>query len=207
MLACGPLYVGMSASRPISTRRRGSSPSRARSGRTPSSPSEYVAQIRAIQHIELRALEKGYLQGIFVDEGQRVAKGTRMFQIMPLIYQAEVQKAQAEAELAEIEFKNTKLLADKNVVSPNELALAKAKLDKAKAEVALATTHKSLHRDPRAVRRHHRPLPRAAGQPGRGGRPAHDPVRQQHDVGLLQRPRGGVPRIQVAAARRAGRRR
>ncbi len=105
---------------------------------------EYVAQVRAIQHIELRALEKGYLQGIFVDEGQRVATGRRMFQIMPLIYQAEVQKAQAEADLSEIELNNTKILADKNVVSPNELSLVNAKLNKAKAEVALATTHKSL---------------------------------------------------------------
>jgi len=105
---------------------------------------DYVAQIRAIQHIELRALEKGYLQGIFIDEGQRVAKGAKMFQIMPMIYQAEVQKANAEAELSAIELKNTKLLADKDVVSPNELALAKAKFSKAKAEVALAATHKSM---------------------------------------------------------------
>src|SRR5690348_1232300 len=60
---------------------------------------DYVAQIRAIQHIELRALARGYVQGIFVDEGQHIAKGTRMFQIMPMIYQAEVQKAGAEAAL------------------------------------------------------------------------------------------------------------
>jgi membrane fusion protein, multidrug efflux system len=105
---------------------------------------EYVAQIRAIQHIELRALEKGYLQGVFVDEGVQVATGRRLFQIMPLIYQAEVQKAQAEADLSQIELNNTKILADKNVVSPNELALVNAKLNKAKAEVALATTHRSL---------------------------------------------------------------
>jgi membrane fusion protein, multidrug efflux system len=105
---------------------------------------EYVAQIHAIQHIELRALEKGYLQGIFVDEGQRVEKTTRMFQIMPMIYQAEVAKTKAEAELTQVEYNNTKLLADKNVVSPNELALAQAKLNKAAAEVALASTHKSL---------------------------------------------------------------
>lgn len=105
---------------------------------------DYVAQIRAIQHIELRALEKGYLQQIFIDEGQRVAKGAKMFQIMPMIYQAEVQKANAEAELSEIELRNTKLLADKNIVSPNELALAKAKLSKAKAEVSLASTHRSM---------------------------------------------------------------
>lgn len=105
---------------------------------------DYVAQIRAIQHIELRALEKGYLQGIFVDEGQRIQKNTKMFQIMPLMYQAEVQKANAEADLTEIELNNTKLLADKNVVSPNELALAKARLNKAKAQVAMATTQKSM---------------------------------------------------------------
>lgn len=105
---------------------------------------EYVAQLRAMQHIEVRALEKGYLQGIFVDEGQLVPKGKKMFQLLPLIYQAEVQKARAEAKLTEIEYENTKLLADKNVVSPNELALADAKFGKAKAEVALASSHKSL---------------------------------------------------------------
>ena len=99
---------------------------------------QYVCQIRAISHIELRALEKGYLQGIFVDEGQTVKKGQLMFQIMPMLYQAELQKAQAEADFVEIEYKNTKRLADSNVVAPNELALAKAKFDKAKAELALA---------------------------------------------------------------------
>ncbi|OQX70393.1 MAG: efflux transporter periplasmic adaptor subunit [Sorangiineae bacterium NIC37A_2] len=105
---------------------------------------EYVGQVRAIQHIEVRALERGYLQGIFVDEGQTVKSGQRMFQIMPLIYQAEVQKAQAEAELRELEYNNTKLLADKNVVSPNELALSQAHVNKARAELVLATTHKGL---------------------------------------------------------------
>lgn len=102
---------------------------------------EYVCQIHSIQHIELRALERGYLQKIFVDEGQFVKKGQRMFQIMPLLYRAEVQKAQAEANFAEIEYQNTKSLADSNVVSKNELALAKAKYDKAQAELALAQVH------------------------------------------------------------------
>ena len=76
---------------------------------------EYVAQVRAIQHIEVRALEKGYLQGVFVDEGQQVQAGKRMFQLLPMIYQAEVQKAQAEANLSEIELSNTKLLADPKI--------------------------------------------------------------------------------------------
>ena len=102
---------------------------------------EYVCQIHAFSHIELRALERGYLQKIYVDEGQLVKKGQLMFKIMPMIYEAEKQKAQAETDFAQIEYENTKLLSDKNVVSPNELALAKAKLNKAKAELLLAQTH------------------------------------------------------------------
>jgi membrane fusion protein (multidrug efflux system) len=102
---------------------------------------DYVCQIRAIQHIELRALEKGYLQHIFVDEGKHIKQGQVMFQIMPLMYKAELQKTEAEAKFAQIEYLNTKQLADSNVVSPNELALAKAKFDKAKAEVSLAEVH------------------------------------------------------------------
>jgi membrane fusion protein (multidrug efflux system) len=102
---------------------------------------EYVSQIHAYQHIEVRALEKGYLQKIYVDEGQHVQQGQLMFQIMPMVYKAELQKSKAEANYVSLEYQNTKLLADKNVVSKNELALAQAKLDKANAEVGLAKTH------------------------------------------------------------------
>lgn len=102
---------------------------------------EYVCQIRSIRHIELRSQEKGYLQTILVDEGQSVREGQQLFQIMPRVYEAELKKAQAEANLAEIEFLNTKSLADSNVVSKNELAMDKAKYDMAKAELALAEVH------------------------------------------------------------------
>ena len=101
----------------------------------------YVAQVHAIQHIDIRALEKGYLEKTFVDEGQHVQQGQLMFQIKPLIYKAELQKAQAEANFVDIEYQNTKQLADKNVVSKSELALAKAKVGKARAEVALSEAH------------------------------------------------------------------
>lgn len=102
---------------------------------------EYVSQIHAFQHIELRALEKGYLQETLIDEGQMVEQGTPMFKIMPNVYQAEYEKARAEANVARIEYENTRGLAEKNIVSANELALAKAHLDRAEAEVNLAQTH------------------------------------------------------------------
>lgn len=102
---------------------------------------EYVAQVHSFQHIELRAQEKGYLEKIFVDEGQQVQQGQVMFQLMPMLYQAELKKAEAEAKFVDIEYQNTRKLAANNVVSANELALAQAKLEKARAEVALAQTH------------------------------------------------------------------
>ncbi|MDD2794115.1 MAG: efflux RND transporter periplasmic adaptor subunit [Sediminibacterium sp.] len=102
---------------------------------------EYVAQIHSANHIELRSQEKGYLEKIYVDEGQFVKKGQLMFKLMPAIYEAEVEKAKAEVNFAEIEYKNSKSLSENNVVSPNEMALAKAKLDKARAELRLAQTH------------------------------------------------------------------
>ena len=102
---------------------------------------DYVAQIQSSRHIELRAQERGYLQKIFVDEGQAVKKGQLLFQIMPKLYEAEMQKAKAEARFAEIEYENTKKLADSNIVAPNELAMAKAKLQKANAELSLSQVH------------------------------------------------------------------
>jgi len=105
---------------------------------------EYVAQIRSIKNIEIRALEKGFLQNIYVDEGQFVKSGQILFKIMPKIYEAELMKAQAEVDAAAIELQNTKALVDKNVVSKNEQAMAQAKLDQAKAETALAKIHLSF---------------------------------------------------------------
>lgn len=102
---------------------------------------DYVGQINAIQHIELRALEKGYLQNILVDEGKYINKGQLMFQILPSIYEAEAQIAKAEKDYSEIEYETSKKLADKKIISDNELAMSKAKLEKAKAELNLANTH------------------------------------------------------------------
>jgi membrane fusion protein (multidrug efflux system) len=101
----------------------------------------FVCQIQSVNHIELRAQERGFLQDIYVDEGEKVEEGQLLFKIMPLLYEAEMQSAQAELNFVNIELQNTKSLADSNIVSNNELAMAKAKYDKAKAELSLAQLH------------------------------------------------------------------
>jgi membrane fusion protein (multidrug efflux system) len=105
---------------------------------------QYVSQIRSIRNIEIRAQEKGFLQNIYVDEGQFVKAGQVLFRIMPKMYEAELLKAKAEEKAAEIELQNAKTLADKNIVSKNEQAIAQAKLEQARAEVALAKLHLSF---------------------------------------------------------------
>jgi membrane fusion protein (multidrug efflux system) len=105
---------------------------------------QYVSQIRSVRNIEIRAQEKGFLQNIYVDEGQYVNAGQLLFRIMPKIYEAELLKAQAEAQSASIELQNAKMLADKNVVSKSEQAMAQAKLEQARAEVSLAKLHLSF---------------------------------------------------------------
>jgi len=105
---------------------------------------EYVSQIKSVRNIEIRAQEKGFLQDIYVDEGQTVRAGQILFKIMPKMYEAELLKAQAEQKAAEVELLNTKSLADKNVVSKSEFLVAQAKLEQAKAEVAIAKLHLSF---------------------------------------------------------------
>lgn len=105
---------------------------------------EYVAQIQSVKNIEVRAQERGFLEKIYVDEGQYVKAGQTLFRIMPQIYQAELMKAQAEVEQSNIELQNATTLANNNIVSKNERAMAKAKLDGARAEARLAQIHLSF---------------------------------------------------------------
>ncbi|MBL7816141.1 MAG: efflux RND transporter periplasmic adaptor subunit [Saprospiraceae bacterium] len=105
---------------------------------------DYVAQIQSIQNVELRAQEKGYLEGFKIDEGQFVRGGQVLFNIMPRLYEAELAKAAAETKTVELEMLNVKTLAEKNIVSQTELAIAKAKYEQAKAAQALAQTHLSF---------------------------------------------------------------
>lgn len=98
----------------------------------------YVCQIHSQRHIEVCALEGGYLEAIPVKEGQRVKQGDLLFKILPILYQAKLESDTAEAQLAQIELQNTEKLFQQKIVAQPEVALAQAKLSKAQANVKLA---------------------------------------------------------------------
>ncbi len=99
---------------------------------------QYVCQIHSYRHIEVRAMESGYLEAIQVKEGQTVRHGDSLFKVVTTLYEAKLDAEVAEAQLAEIEFTNTQKLFQQKVVAQPEVALAQAKLAKAKAKVKLS---------------------------------------------------------------------
>ena len=99
---------------------------------------EYVAQIHARRHVEVRALDEGYLRAIPVQEGQAVTAGQVMFRLLPVVYRARLDGHRAELNLAEIRLRNARQLFEQHVVSDQELAMAEAERDRAQAENDLA---------------------------------------------------------------------
>lgn len=103
---------------------------------------EYVADIQAIQNVELRARVQGFLERIYVDEGQAVKKGQILFKINDEEYRAELAKANAnlesaiaEAKAVELEVDRLKVMVEKKVISETELSVAEAKLKAVKARI------------------------------------------------------------------------
>ena len=79
----------------------------------------YVCQIHSQRHIELCALEDGYLEAIPIKEGQAVKEGDLLFKTVPTLYKARLDAELAERNLARMELNYSKKLAEKNGVSQN----------------------------------------------------------------------------------------
>ena len=99
----------------------------------------YVCQIHAWRHINVCALNNGYLSELNVRDGQAVKKGDQMFKIADTSTKAKLDAELADVLLAELEYKNAKrMFEEKKIISQNELQLFEAKLARAKAKAELA---------------------------------------------------------------------
>ena len=78
---------------------------------------QFVCQIRSQRHIEVCALEDGYLKAIPIKEGQAVKEGQVLFEINPVLYKARWEAEVAERDLARLSWMHTKKLAETNTVS------------------------------------------------------------------------------------------
>ncbi len=112
---------------------------------------EYVAEIHALQNVEIRTRIKGIIEQIHVDEGNPVAAGQLLFTLSSRIYKedllkanAQLKSAAAELKSVEVEVKNIKLLVEKNIVSKTELEMVLAKKEAIQAKIEEANSAISL---------------------------------------------------------------
>ena len=103
---------------------------------------EYVADVQATRNVELRARVRGFLEKIYVDEGQKVRQGQALFHLNDAEYktrlartQATLNNALAQARVASLELDRVRMLTQKNIISKTELDVAQAKLTAARSTV------------------------------------------------------------------------
>jgi RND family efflux transporter MFP subunit len=101
---------------------------------------DYVAELSAIQNVEIRSRIGGYLEEILVDEGQRVVQDQVLFRISKTEYQQELNRtkantrqAAAELKAAEIERSNSKSLFEKGIIAKTEFDLTEARVESLQA--------------------------------------------------------------------------
>ena len=106
---------------------------------------EYAASLKGQQDIRIIPRIEGYLQGIYVKEGEQVKEGQLLFRVDAATYRAAVETANANVqqmtaalEKVQLEYEGKQKLRAKNVISDYELASSKSDLAVAKANLAAA---------------------------------------------------------------------
>jgi len=94
---------------------------------------EYTANLEGQQNVEIRPKVNGFIQKIYVDEGQVVKKGQLLFKLETQTQNQDASAAQANVKAAQVEVDRLKPLVDRKIISEVQLETAKAKLAQAKS--------------------------------------------------------------------------
>jgi membrane fusion protein (multidrug efflux system) len=102
----------------------------------------YVAEINAIENIEIRSRIDGVIEKILVDEGEFVNQGQVLIQIEANTFIQDLKKAEAnltaknaELKAVKIELENARRLYAKNIISKTEIELIESKETAALANI------------------------------------------------------------------------
>lgn len=105
----------------------------------------YPTNIKGIRFIEVRSKVSGYIEKIFVDEGQLVRKGQLLFQLETDVLskdaeaaRSNVESANASVKSAELEVQKLTPLVEQKIISQIQLTTAQENLNVAKAQLAQA---------------------------------------------------------------------
>ena len=99
---------------------------------------KYIAQVEAINSVDIVPQVSGYLEQILFEDGGFVNKGDDIFLIEQRKYKADLKAAKASLKQLQSEYRRIKALHDKKFVSDKELDVAESNLDQAEAALDLA---------------------------------------------------------------------
>lgn len=94
---------------------------------------EYPTKLEGITDIDIRAKVDGYIEKIYVDEGQEVKKGQILFKLETQTATQDAAAAKAKVDAAQVEVSRLKPLVDRKIISDVQLATANANLANAKS--------------------------------------------------------------------------
>ena len=94
---------------------------------------EYTANLEGQQNVEIRPKVNGFIQKIYVDEGQMVKKGQLLFKLETQTLNQDASASKAMVQAAQVEVDRLKPLVERNIISNVQLETAKAKLAQAKS--------------------------------------------------------------------------
>ena len=94
---------------------------------------EYSANLEGQQNVEIRPKVSGFIQKIYVDEGQVVKKGQLLFKLETQTLNQDASAAKARINVAQVEVDRLIPLVERNIISSVQLETAKANLAQAKS--------------------------------------------------------------------------
>ena len=94
---------------------------------------EYPTSLKGVTDIDIRAKVDGYIEKIYVKEGQEVKKGQLLFKLETQTATQEAAAAKAKVAAAQVEVNRLIPLVQRNIISDVQLETAKANLASAKS--------------------------------------------------------------------------
>ncbi len=111
--------------------------------RTVSDVEEYTGRVAAVERVEVRPRITGYVQEIYFQDGEMVAKGDPLFLIDPRTYKAELEQDKSQIELYDAKYKFAESVRARNEKLAARKALSQVEYEQSSASAAeaLAARH------------------------------------------------------------------
>lgn len=93
----------------------------------------YSTTMEGVQNVEIWPKVSGFVQTIYVEEGQKVSKGQLLFKLETQSLSQDAKAAQAAVNVAQVEMEKLVPLVEKGIISEIQLETAKARLEQAKS--------------------------------------------------------------------------